>query len=235
MARAAATPTRRDQILASAGRLFADRGFHGVSIDQIGASVGITGPALYKHFNGKEALLGELLVGCSRGLLAGARKRSAELDDPRAALRSLVEFHVDFALTQPELIVVQERDWTHLRGDDRATVRRLQRSYVDRWAEVLTAVQPGLTREVARAAVQAAFGLMNSTPHSATRLPLEQMRPLLARLALAALTGAVDSPERCRREPPSGAAGRAAVNLRLPAVPALDDLASRRWTCPPPC
>ncbi|WP_333753001.1 MULTISPECIES: helix-turn-helix domain-containing protein, partial [unclassified Streptomyces] len=73
-------PTRREQILKEAARLFAERGFHGVGVDEIGAAVGISGPGLYRHFPGKDAMLAELLVGISDSLLTGAKRRLAEAD-----------------------------------------------------------------------------------------------------------------------------------------------------------
>ena len=51
----ARTGTRREEILDAAARLFAERGYHGVSIDDIGAAVGMSGPGFYRHFAGKEA------------------------------------------------------------------------------------------------------------------------------------------------------------------------------------
>src|SRR5215208_1350320 len=110
MAMPAATPagSRREQILAVAAQLFARHGFHGVSIAELGAAVGVSGPALYRHFPGKEALLAEMLVGISEYLLDGGRAR-ARIDDPGQALTELVEFHVDFALHHPQLITVQDR------------------------------------------------------------------------------------------------------------------------------
>src|SRR3954462_3729937 len=71
MSTRAAAPTRREQILSEAARLFAARGFHGVGVDEIGAAVGISGPGLYRHFAGKDAMLAELLVGISGQLLTG--------------------------------------------------------------------------------------------------------------------------------------------------------------------
>lgn len=64
------TPTRnrRAEILEAAADLFAARGFHGVSIEDIGAAVGVSGPALYRHFSGKEALLTEMLLDISERL-----------------------------------------------------------------------------------------------------------------------------------------------------------------------
>ena len=188
MAKPVAAPGgTRARILHSAGRLFAERGYHGASIDELGAAAGISGPGLYKHFPNKEALLGELLVGCSERLLAGGRARLAEAGDDADALARLIDFHLAFALGEPELIVVQDRDWGRLAEADRRAVRRLQRAYVQLWASTLQRLRPGLDGEQARACVQAVFGLLNSTPHSVGDLPAGRMRPLLRALAVAAL------------------------------------------------
>ena len=94
--------SRRDQILEIAVRLFAERGYHGVSMDDIGAAAGVTGPALYHHFAGKEAMLAAALTPVSEGLLAGGRERvAAHAATPGRALDALVDFHVEFALAQP--------------------------------------------------------------------------------------------------------------------------------------
>jgi AcrR family transcriptional regulator len=179
-------PTRREQILDTAAGLFAERGFHGVSVVELGAACGISGPALYKHFPSKDAVLAEMLVDISEDLLRGGRARSSSVDDPREALRSLVAFHVDFALRHKPLIVVQDRDWASLPETAREKVRSLQRRYVDVWADRLREVHDGLPPRRARAMAHAAFGLINSTPHSAM-LPEPEMRTVLERMALDAL------------------------------------------------
>src|SRR3981189_3893858 len=69
--------SRGEEILEIAVGLFAARGYHGVSMDDIGAAAGVTGPALYHHFAGKEAMLAAALNPVSEGLLAGGRDRGA--------------------------------------------------------------------------------------------------------------------------------------------------------------
>jgi AcrR family transcriptional regulator len=183
---------RRQQILTVAAQLFAKHGFHGVSIADLGAAVGVSGPALYRHFPGKEALLAEMLIGISEHLLAGGQARARSSDDPRAVLRALVDFQADFALREPELIVVQDRDLANLPVEARRKVRLLQRTYVEIWVETLQRVHPGLPVESARIAAHGAFGLLNSTPHSAPGLDVERapaVAAVLRRMALAALLG----------------------------------------------
>ena len=138
------SPTRREQILATAAELFAARGFHGVSVADLGAACGISGPALYKHFVSKDAVLAEMLVSISERLLSVGRERVAAADgDPGAALRALVDWHVDFALRHRALIVVQDRDWESLPVEAREQVRALQRAYVDLWAAEHRRLVPG--------------------------------------------------------------------------------------------
>jgi AcrR family transcriptional regulator len=179
-------PSRREQILATAAELFAARGYHGVSVADLGAACGISGPALYKHFASKQAMLAEMLVSISEELLRVGAGRVARADGARAAVASLVEWHVDFALRHRPLIVVQDRDWESLPLDARERVRGLQREYVDLWAAQLRLLRPGLDLPTARAMAHAAFGLINSTPHSAL-LPDEQMKDVLAAMALGSL------------------------------------------------
>ncbi|MFJ8711826.1 TetR/AcrR family transcriptional regulator [Streptomyces violaceus] len=163
-------PTRREQILKEAARLFAERGFHGVGVDEIGAAVGISGPGLYRHFAGKDAMLAELLVGISGQLLTGAKRRlsEAEADGGVGAgvvLDSLIEGHIDFALDDRPLITLHDRELDRLRDSDRKMVRQLQRQYVELWVGVVREVYPGLGEPAARSAVHSVFGLLNSTPH----------------------------------------------------------------------
>ena len=165
----ATSTNRREQILRTAARLFARHGFHGVSIAELGAAVGVSGPAIYRHFPGKEALLGEMLIGISERLRDGGRSRAAQLDDPAELLAGLVDFQLDFSLTEPELITVQDRDLANLRPADRSRVRALQREYVEVWVDALRRLHPALPLEEARVSAHAAFGLLNSTPYSAFR------------------------------------------------------------------
>ncbi|WP_338898150.1 TetR/AcrR family transcriptional regulator [Streptomyces sp. TG1A-60] len=187
-------PTRREQILKEAARLFAERGFHGVGVDEIGAAVGISGPGLYRHFAGKDAMLAELLVGISGQLLTGAKRRVVEADasgrgadggpagrDAEAVLDSLIEGHIDFALDDRPLITLHDRELDRLRDSDRKLVRQLQRQYVELWVGALRAVYPGLAEPAARSAVHSVFGLLNSTPH------LGRPGPLPGRAATAGL------------------------------------------------
>jgi AcrR family transcriptional regulator len=169
-ARDRAKAERSDAILHAAARLFAARGYSGVSLEDIGAAVGVSGPAVYRHFAGKQALLGAVLVKVSEDLINGGRQVVENTPTPDERMHGLIAFHVDFALGNAEVIQVQDRDVAHLSEADRAAVRRLQRAYIELWMDTLSPLQPsgegGVDQEELRLRVQACFGLINSTPHS---------------------------------------------------------------------
>jgi AcrR family transcriptional regulator len=194
--RQARRASRRAEILAAAAGLFAERGFHGVSIDDIGAAVGMSGPALYRHFPGKEAVLSQMLVGISQRLLAEGSRRVVAAPDAAAALDALLRWHTDFALTQPELISVQDRELANVPEPARRQVRRLQRLYVEEWVTVLSELFPWAAQSRLRTAVHAMFGLLNSTPHSAAELPPAATAELLQAMARAALFASAENSGR---------------------------------------
>lgn len=178
---------RTDRLLLEAARLFARHGFRGVSLEEIASAVGISGPALYRHFSNKQAILAAVLEDVSQRLVGGARLRVAAAPTPKEALEALVDFHADFALGETDRIRVHNRDLGTLDEDSSGAVRRAQREYVELWVDQLLALEPASTREQARLKVQAAIGLLNSTPHSVRHGDPAEVKPVLVRMTLAAL------------------------------------------------
>jgi AcrR family transcriptional regulator len=188
-ARTTAPTDRAAQILDAAAALFAERGYGATGIDDIGAAVGVSGPAIYWHYKGKQALLAAMLTDVSERLLAQGRECVADAADDDAALRALVLEQVEFAMDHPDLIVVHARELHHLDTAQAHVVRRLQRQYVDVWVEVMQRRHPSVVRAKLVAAVQAAIGLINSTPFVGS-VPRRTLAPMLTDMALAALHAA---------------------------------------------
>lgn len=183
---------RHAAILHEAAALFAERGFSGVSLEDIGGAVGVSGPALYRHFANKQALLGAILVEVSERLLAGGRAVLSAHQDAGDRLEAIIAFHVEFALRDADVIRVQDRDLASLSDEDRHTVRRLQREYVEVWIGILSTVHPDRDEDDLRVRAHACFGLINSTPHtvraSRSRPGERDVRGILQTMARASLT-----------------------------------------------
>jgi AcrR family transcriptional regulator len=61
---------RERQMLDAATEIFAERGYHDASMDEIAAAVGVTKPMLYSYFGSKEGLF----AACTRNAAAGLRE-----------------------------------------------------------------------------------------------------------------------------------------------------------------
>ena len=185
--------SRRDELLSVAADLFAERGFAKVTVDDIGNALGLSGPALYHHFDGKESLLGEMLVRISDMLLTKA-VTIVDTISLHNALDPIIAMHVDFAVDNRSLITVHFRDLVQARKGDQQRVKDLQSAYVDIWVDIVAAQHTPSqditvldTKEV-RAAVHAVLGLINSTPFSG-RLRRDAHVSLLRTMACASITG----------------------------------------------
>lgn len=189
-ARGAAKARRRADLLDAAARLFAARGFDAVRLEDIGAAVGISGPAIYRHFAGKAAVLVAILATASEHLLEGALATERDHAPGEDALRALIAFQADFALGSRDVIRVQDRDMSALPAAERTVITRTQRAYIDAWARQLRVLHPGEDEATAVFRAQAVLGLINSTPRSVRRAAADRAarRAALVAMAWAAAT-----------------------------------------------
>ncbi len=187
---------RRTALLNATADLVARRGFHSVGIAEIGAAAGVTGSAIYRHFANKEHMLVALIERVVDELLDGARVAIAGAATDHEALRALIAAHVDFALRERAIIAVYDQEIHNLPDADRRRLRRQQRVYTELWIDVVQRVRRELERPEAAAMVHGVFGLLNSVSDYETRAPREQLRSLLAEMAVAAVGAPAPEPTR---------------------------------------
>jgi AcrR family transcriptional regulator len=182
---------RERQILDAAAALFYEKGFHGVGVDEIGQRVGISGPALYRHFAGKDEILATLFNEAVEALIAAT---GVVYTDPHRDLERLVRHHVEFALDHRHLVNVYEREEKSLAEPWKQHFLRRQRHYAGRWEEALRRCFPETPDEQIAAGAQAAIGMIHSVAHwPRSARSTSELPDLLYRLVtygLAALDGA---------------------------------------------
>lgn len=93
---------RRAEILAAARGLFLKEGVERVTIRAICARVGVTAPALYRHFKDKREIITGICNETFGRLLESFRRIRAEEKEPLAALKQMMERYVRFALAHQE-------------------------------------------------------------------------------------------------------------------------------------
>ncbi|MFI5953914.1 TetR/AcrR family transcriptional regulator [Cryptosporangium sp. NPDC051539] len=131
---------RRTEILAAAARLFRRRGFAQVGIDDIGAEVGLSGPALYRYFDSKQTLLAEIIIG-------HLDRIDSRVDaEPVPAL-------VAAAVEEPDAMYVMARYPGVLAGDPLVQVRERRARFESAWDSLLLPFDEGSTDQLRRQAI----------------------------------------------------------------------------------
>lgn len=186
---------RRAAVLDAAVELFLEHGFHGTSVDDVGAAAGISGPGLYRHFASKDALLMAVLDRLWEELRP-AIDAAAGRDDPEQAIDVLLDAHLELVTGQPAALVLLIRELRHLPVDYRELAQRNHRRYVDAWARAIVAAHPSMAHARAQAVALAVHGLVDSAALRSQAvprgLPRSEQRSLLEHLARAALVAAAD-------------------------------------------
>ncbi|HEX6391788.1 MAG TPA: helix-turn-helix domain-containing protein [Solirubrobacteraceae bacterium] len=184
---------KRDRkILEAAQRLFHERGFDAVGIDEVGEAAGITGPAIYRHFSGKDEILGTLFDEAVDALLVAVGDE--EFDDAFEELAFLARAHAQFVLDHQVLASILIRDDRSLAEPFRRRHHRRERPYIERWISCLGRCYPNRTNEELTSATFAILQMLNSPgtwPKSARKT--ESLADLLAAMALGALSALDDS------------------------------------------
>lgn len=126
--------TRDEQILGAAERLFFERSFDGVGVDEIGKAAGTSGSAIYRHFPSKDAILAALFDKVLDTILARVGEPVA---DPDADLEHLLRAFAQLATSHERLVAIWLREQRSLARRYRRDHDRRQRWVTQRWVRCL--------------------------------------------------------------------------------------------------
>ena len=179
-------PRRRQRILSAAAELVAERGYQQVGMADIGAAAGITGSAIYRHFDGKSAVLVTMFDHVIDDLSREASEIVAS-GDALAILRGLIATQVRFVLRDRTLAQVYHNEVANLPEEDRHRLRRKQRLYIEEWVHVLAQLRPDAGDATVRALVHASVGAIQSVLFYQSGLADDQLAALMSSVAEASL------------------------------------------------
>ncbi|MGM7678515.1 TetR/AcrR family transcriptional regulator [Microbacterium sp. A94] len=151
---------RREQLVDTAIRLFAARGYNEVTIEDLAAEVSLTPSGVYRHFDGKPAVL---LAACDRAAVALERAvlrvRESSVT-PDEALRRLCRAYVEHSFRNLALMRIYFSELGNLAPEDQRRLRAMQRAHVADWTALLQAVRPELGGREAAVLVHAGFSVI---------------------------------------------------------------------------
>ncbi|WBC09206.1 TetR/AcrR family transcriptional regulator [Micromonospora sp. WMMA1947] len=192
---------RKARIALAGAELFCERGYHGVSVDEIAAAVGISGPAVYRHFPNKYAILVHATREVVGALLAATGQPTASSAD--GLLDELLRALAEVAVSRRRVAGLYQWEGRYLTPEHRQEFAASMATLVGRVAGPLRELRPELTAEQADLLVNAALSAFGSvTTYRAAGADTEH---LLTRVAWTLLrTDAPAVPPR-RRPAPDGA------------------------------
>lgn len=162
---------RERAILDAAAELFYESGFHGVGMDAIGERAGLSGPAIYRTFAGKDEILATLLHETLDHLITSTAVVS---DDPQRDLEELVRHEIEVTVSNRHLISIYQREVRSLVEPWKRQYQRRMRTYAERWELAVRRRYPEASPERVVMSVQAVLGLIHSVtywPSAALDLP----------------------------------------------------------------
>lgn len=134
---------RKLQIVATAGALFQEHGFHPVSMDDIAQAVGLRGPALYRHFRSKQDLLTRVVLDQITVCLEVAERAAERAGTPQQRLEQFVGDLARLALDRNE-IMLWRRERRRLDAQAQLEFRRRARLLGEHTGAVLRGVRSDL-------------------------------------------------------------------------------------------
>lgn len=158
-----------------------------MSIAEIGAAAGITGSGIYRHFDSKSAVLVALFDRVIDDLLRDEQKILDTVPDLGSALERLIAGQVEFVVSDRELAQVYYNEINNVPDEDRRSLRRKQRLYLEEWVHLVSELREDLNDTDARAVVHAVIGAIQSPLFHNTGLAEDRLRVLLTDAARAIL------------------------------------------------
>ncbi|MGK8524207.1 TetR/AcrR family transcriptional regulator [Nocardia asteroides] len=152
----------RERIVRAAIELFAERGFHGTGVAEIGERADVQRGALYYHIGSKEELLWQILRDYIQLMLADAERIADGPDDPVTKLRELIHSHVRLIIRHQREVAIQVRDVGALTGERAAQLQDLRDRVQHCWQRVVDAGHArGLLRTDDHVVTNSVLGMLN--------------------------------------------------------------------------
>jgi AcrR family transcriptional regulator len=139
----------RDEILASATQLFAQRGYRAVTIDDVAANLGYTKSVVYYYFKSKNEILWHVFMGTFETFFSSVDTIVKEGAAPEVAMAKMLRVHTVNVMRNPATTAIWNRDESELDPAQRRQVRKMKRDYDALFESVFQAgVSSGVFRDI---------------------------------------------------------------------------------------
>jgi len=177
---------RNKQILEQAVRLFSERGFHSVKLEDIAEATGVTARALYRHYDNKQALLATAILTGQEEYRSARHPAGRETESTIAPLSVDLPDMIDAAIATRALTMLWQREARYLNDVDRAAVRRRINAIVGGFHAGLRLEVPGLSPRHSELRAWAVSSTLTSLGRHNLSMPGDELKDLLFQACMAA-------------------------------------------------
>jgi TetR/AcrR family transcriptional regulator, cholesterol catabolism regulator len=125
------------RIKQAATELFAEKGFHGTGVNEIGDRADLRRGSLYYHIGSKEALLWQIFADHLSASLASVTQIAQSSAPPTERLRALIHHQVEFVIERQLEMVIYHRDRDALQGERAVALQENVDAIAAQWRKVL--------------------------------------------------------------------------------------------------
>ena len=177
---------RKKQILEQAVRLFVERGFHSVKLEDIAEAAGVTARALYRHYDNKQALLAAAILTAQDEYQSARRATDLGTESKVPPLRDELPNLIAAAVTTRALTVLWQREARYLNDVDLTQVRRRINAIVAGMDEAVRLEMPDLSPAHSELRAWAVSSTLTSLGRHNLTLPGNDLTELLSHACMAA-------------------------------------------------
>lgn len=192
---------RKATIARVAAEAFSTLGYHAVSVEAIATKVGVSAPALYRHFTSKYDLFRAAVLALSQELV-DCTTDTSDTEDPAAVLDQVVGELIDFSLRNRVPGGLYRWQARYLQGEDASTLMEQLRLVNRRIQEPLAALRPSLTTSQLWMLSSGLLSVAGSIVDHGVRAPDGDVRALMAGAASTLLAAELPDPENVVAQPP---------------------------------
>lgn len=184
---------RKDQIARAAAESFSALGYHAVRMESIAAEVGISGPALYRHYTSKYELFRDAVLALGQQLVRATDFAAEPTDGP--VLDQLVQAVIDVALHNRESGGLYRWQARYLRDADEDRLMDQLRLVNRRLQAPLAELRPELTPRQRQLLSTGALSVIGSITDHRVRAPAADIRDVLTGATSALLNTELPRPQ----------------------------------------
>jgi AcrR family transcriptional regulator len=131
------TNSRKEEIIATASRLFYEKGYTAVSMRDIATALNIKASSLYNHIISKQEILSEIILKVAKEFTVGMESVVAENSSAIKKIEKVIELHIDITVNYSEAIAALNNDWMHLGKEDLKAFVKMREDYEQNFRNII--------------------------------------------------------------------------------------------------